>query len=86
MTETGAQDKPVPELPFEEALQSLEEIATLLEQGELAPEEALQRYEHAMKLRDHLLRQLEAAEERVRIVVEGANGDVELRDFQVPQE
>jgi exodeoxyribonuclease VII small subunit len=67
-------DQPEPEanigdLPFEEALQRLEAIVEGLEGGQLALEEALERFAEGMKLRTECLRRLKDAETQIEQVL-----------------
>jgi exodeoxyribonuclease VII small subunit len=67
-------DRPAPEtdlgdLSFEEALQRLEAIVEGLEGGQLALEEALERFAEGMKLRTECLRRLKGAETQIEQVL-----------------
>lgn len=53
---------------FEEALQRLEEIVHLLEDGEVGLDEALQRYEEGAKLLRHAYDLLTRAERRIELL------------------
>jgi len=53
---------------FEEALQRLEEIVHLLEEGEIGLNEALARYEEGVKLLRQLYDLLQRAERRIELL------------------
>lgn len=61
---------------FEEAILSLEEIVRKLESGELTLDESISEFEEAVKLVKLCNEKLEKAEQKVRILTEGADGTV----------
>ena len=69
------------EMNFEEAMQSLEEITRRLEGGELPLEEAIGAYERAVELVKICNEKLEAAEKRVKLITEAADGSASASDF-----
>ncbi|MBO8142853.1 MAG: exodeoxyribonuclease VII small subunit [Firmicutes bacterium] len=66
-------------MTFEEALARLEEIVACLEAGETSLEEALQLFEEGVGLARFCRSQLSRAEERLRILAEGPDGQAEER-------
>jgi len=69
-------------LTFEEALLSLEDIVKKLEGGGLSLDESLSSFEDAVKLVRFCNEKLEAAEQKVKILVEGADGTVSDTPFE----
>lgn len=76
------------ELPFEKALAELEEIVATLEDGSLALEESLARFERGIRLSRHLETQLRRAEARVRRLVgeDGETAELEELDADTGDE
>ena len=64
---------------FEATLQELERIVAAMEGGDVPLEEALANYERGMALLKQCQTQLGNAEQRIRVLEEGA-----LRDFAAP--
>ncbi len=71
-------------LPFESALASLEELVDRLEGGELSLEEALASFERGVSLSRRCAEELERAERRVEVLVQG--GDASQRRRLDPDE
>lgn len=61
-------------LPFESALESLEDLVARLEGGELGLEQALATFEQGVSLSRRCAEELERAERRVEVLVQGAEG------------
>jgi exodeoxyribonuclease VII small subunit len=61
-------------LPFEKALQELEQIVTQLERGEVALERSIELYERGDALRKHCEELLRKAELKVEVITQGADG------------
>ena len=59
---------------FEEQLTQLEKVVEKLERGELSLEESVRLFEQGTKLSESCRRELEKAEGRVQVLVEGRNG------------
>ena len=59
----------IDELPFEEALQRLEQVVDRLEQGDVELEASLEAFEEGVKLSRRCAGQLEAAEQRIEVLV-----------------
>ena len=68
-------------LKFEDALQRLEEIVSILEDEKLPLEEALQRYEEGVKLTRYCAKALDAAEKKIEILSK-SEGEVEVKPFE----
>jgi exodeoxyribonuclease VII small subunit len=66
---------------FEQAMKALETIVDELEQGDLTLEQSLAAFERGIGLSRTCQQALDAAEQRVRILTEGAGGGVELEPF-----
>ena len=66
---------------FEEAIAKLEETVRLLEGGTLTLDESIDKYEEALKYVKVCNDSLEKAEQRVKLLTEGADGAVSDRPF-----
>ena len=66
---------------FEKALADLEQQVHLLESGELSLEDALKSFEAGIKLTRECQQALTEAEQKVQLLLEKADGSVELTDF-----
>ena len=66
---------------FEEAMLELEGIVRRLEAGALSLDESLSAFEEAIGLVKLCNEKLEAAEQRVRILTEGADGSISDKPF-----
>lgn len=64
------------EQSFEDAFAELETIVTRLEQGELTLDESVGAFERGTELLKHCTSKLDAAEKRVRVLLEGGDGNV----------
>ncbi len=73
------------ELKFEEALATLEEIVSKLENQTAKLDESLDLYEAGIYLVKKCNKMLDEAEHKVNVLSRGENGDVVLKEF-VPQE
>jgi exodeoxyribonuclease VII small subunit len=72
------------EVDFEQALQELEKIVDDLESGELTLEQSIDAFERGIALSKLCQKRLEAAEERVKKVLEKAGGEIDLELFESP--
>ena len=70
-----------PELNFEEAMARLEQIVRALEGGNVPLDESLTLYEEGVKLVKLCSTRLENAEKRIKILVDGGNGNLTETDF-----
>ena len=73
-------------LSFEEAMLSLEDIVTKLENGGLSLEESLSSFEEAVKLVKLCNGKLESAEHKVKMLIENADGTISDAPFDVTDE
>ena len=71
------QDK---QLDFEQALTQLEELVNKMEGGDLSLEESLQAFEQGVKLTRDAQAKLDAAEQRVKVLME-EQGELVEADF-----
>ena len=63
-------------IKFEDAIASLDDAVRLLESGSLSLDESLEKYEEAIKYVRICSEKLEKAEQKVKILIEGADGTV----------
>ena len=70
-------------LTFEEAMLSLEDIVRKLENGGLSLDESLSSFEEAVKLVKFCNEKIEAAEHKVKLLVENKDGSVTDVPFDV---
>jgi exodeoxyribonuclease VII small subunit len=70
---------------FEANLETLEQLVESLERGDLSLEESLQQFERGVALIRSCQQALEAAEQRVKILTEGSQGEA-LADFPSPDD
>jgi exodeoxyribonuclease VII small subunit len=61
-------------LPFEKALQELEQIVGQLERGDVPLEQSIEIYERGNKLKAHCESLLKKAELKVEVITQGADG------------
>ncbi len=66
---------------FEEALERLESIIHLMEEGNLPLEEALDSFENGMKLVRFLQLKLDEAQKRVEILLKDEQGNLKAEPF-----
>ena len=84
--DSGSPDRDPPEeLPFEKALERLEEIAERLETGDLELEGALSAFEEGVGLARRCAEQLREAERRIEVLSQDGDGSCE-RDFEPPED
>lgn len=72
-------------LPFEEAMEKLEDVVEQLESGDVPLEKAIQLFERGMKLSRICGAKLERLEQQVEILVQ-ENGDWVKKPFQTEEE
>ena len=68
---------------FEEQLTALEKVVERLERGELSLDESVRLFEEGMKLSEACKVQLESAEGKIQVLVDGAKGAMKARDLDV---
>ena len=69
-------------LSFEEAMNSLEEIVTELEKGELSLEQSVEKFKKGMELSNHCNDMLDSAEKDIKVLLKDQNGDIEEAPFE----
>jgi exodeoxyribonuclease VII small subunit len=73
MTDTN-HNPDIAALPFEKALQELEQIVGQLERGDVPLEQSIEIYERGNKLKVHCETLLKKAELKVEVITQGADG------------
>ena len=68
-------------LSFEKAIKDLEKIVKSLESGELPLDKALEKFEAGIKLSRYCSETLNAAEQRVTLLMQDDNGNVQEKPF-----
>lgn len=68
--------KPVEKMSFEEALSELETIVRQLEQGDVELEQSIEIYERGAALKKHCQARLDAADLKVKQIIQGEDGQV----------
>ncbi len=63
-----ANDKPVAEMSFEEAMSALEQVVSSLERGEVPLEASIALYERGAALKAHCASKLKEAEDKVEMI------------------
>ena len=74
------------QMNFEEAMAKLEEAVLRLENGELSLDESIKLFEDAISLVKMCNEKLENAEQKVKILVEGADGSISDAPFACDNE
>ena len=70
---------------FEAALAELESIVARLEQGELPLEESLRQFERGVVLTRLCQKALSQAEQKIRVLAKGPDGELREQDFEAPE-
>jgi len=70
---------------LEKSLSNLEELVEELESGDLSLEKAMKKFEEGIKLTRGCQAALKEAEQKVQILLAGADGD-QLQDFEADSE
>jgi len=68
---------------FEEHLTQLETVVERLERGELTLEESVRLFEEGMRLSQACKQELEQAEGRMQVLVEGKNGTMRAAELEL---
>jgi len=68
---------------FEDAMRRLEEIAKLLEEGDLPLEESLEIFEEGVRLSRICNNKLDSIEKRLEVLIRGKNGELERRAMEL---
>ena len=71
---------------FEASLAELEAIVQRLEQGELPLEESLRQFERGVALTRSCQKALRQAEQKIRVLSKGTDGELVEQDFDAPEE
>ncbi|MDR3746477.1 MAG: exodeoxyribonuclease VII small subunit [Acidobacteriaceae bacterium] len=71
---------------FEEHLTQLETVVERLERGELTLDESVRLFEEGMKLSSACKTELEQAEGRVQVLVEGKGGGMQVADMDLDED
>ncbi|MCK5802410.1 MAG: exodeoxyribonuclease VII small subunit [Lentisphaeria bacterium] len=71
---------------FEQALARLEAIVAEMEGGKLPLAESMKRFEEGMRLSAYCSEKLGEAEKKVETLFQKANGEMEWRETEVPEE
>lgn len=74
------ESKKVEDMTFKEASIELEQIVRALESGDLELEESLERYGRGVALLQSLRERLSNAEQKVRVLLDETDEDVQLTD------
>lgn len=73
-------------MEFEKKLGRLEEIVTKMESGELSLEDSLKMFEEGVKLSRECNTQLQAAEQKVKVLLSvDAQGNATAEDFKISE-
>jgi exodeoxyribonuclease VII small subunit len=71
---------------FEEHLTQLETVVERLERGDLTLDESVRLFEEGMKLSQSCKEELEQAEGRIQVLVEGKGGRMQVAEMDVEDE
>ena len=71
---------------FEEDLTQLETVVQRLERGELTLDESVRLFEEGMKLSQACRDELEKAEGRIQVLVEGKGGKMQASEFALSEQ
>jgi exodeoxyribonuclease VII small subunit len=71
---------------FEEHLTQLETVVERLERGELTLDESVRLFEEGMNLSSACKTELEQAEGRVQVLVEGKGGAMQVADMELDED
>ena len=76
----------VQSMPVEKCFEELESIVEALESSETSLEDSLRLFERGMKLSARCSAELTRVERRIKMIIEDAEGRVQLRDFKADEE
>ncbi|GAB4340286.1 MAG: exodeoxyribonuclease VII small subunit [Calditrichia bacterium] len=68
-------------MSFESAMARLEEIAALLERGEISLEESIKVYEEGTQLLEFCENKLDEAEKKIQLLIRKPDGNFETKDL-----
>lgn len=72
----------IEEPAFENSLREIEEIVRKLESGDISLDKSLELFQRGMSLVDYCTKQLDAAENKLKLLIEGASGEFETVDAE----
>ncbi len=65
---------------FEEAMTKLEKIVEELEQGDFSLQDSMKKFEEGLELGNVCKEMLDKAEQKVKVLIENAEGELEEKD------
>ena len=68
---------------FEEQLAALEGVIERLERGDLTLEQSVDLFEQGLRLSNACKQQLDSAEGRIQVLVDGGNGKAKLAELEI---
>lgn len=68
---------------FEEQLAALEGVIERLERGDLTLEQSVDLFEQGLRLSNACKQQLDSAEGRIQVLVDGGNGTAKLAELEI---
>ncbi len=71
---------------FEEKLKELKKIVEQLETGNVSLDESLKQFEKGVRLIKDCTGQLQEFEQKVSLLVENSDGEIDIKEFKVDQE
>ncbi|MCX7626103.1 MAG: exodeoxyribonuclease VII small subunit [Candidatus Sumerlaeaceae bacterium] len=83
---SSKQHVPVDELSLDKCFEELEAIVETLERGNISLEESLRLFERGMALSRRCMKELEAIEQRIEMIVEGPRGEAQTVPFTNQEE
>ena len=67
---------------FEDALAEIDSIVEKLESGEIALDDSLEMFQRGMQLIDFCSKKLNDVEEKLKVLLEGADGEFSIRESE----
>jgi exodeoxyribonuclease VII small subunit len=71
---------------FEDDLKKLENVVERLERGDLTLDDSVKLFEEGMKLSHKCKAELDAAEGKIQVLVQGKRGTMQVADMEAEQE
>ncbi len=71
---------------FEEKLKELKKIVEQLETGNVSLDESLKQFEKGVRLIKDCTGQLQEFEQKVSLLVENSDGEIDIKEFKTDQE
>ncbi len=72
-------------IKFEDSMKKLEEITSLLENGELTLEESLAKYEIGIKIYKQCFSLLEGIEKKIEVLTKSEDGSLKTKNFSIEE-